>query len=639
MRIEFVNACGHTVVLTGPSKETIQFIKNERKVLTEWYKRYVPRYLRVIRVVDNVAAVAATPQIIQQPRRASPTLNIMANKIKQPPQAAPKSTVPSRAVTRPLLPKPSPKLIVQTRIGTRAVGHASMMGHQATAYLRDVISKLVIPVSDDVGVGILSYNRIGSICRLVESIRKFTDLKKTTVFISDESTDEKVKAYLSTVKDMVILDNKERLGVAGNTNRLMRCLERFRYKILLNDDVEVLAPGWEYLYANAIDKTSIHHFCMRQIGVLKANGSEGKSDDINGIKIWTIKERPHGAVIAYDVTASKAVGYFDEQFGIYGMEHVDWSNRVGLSGIQKQGYHDVLGSDSYFKIHSDASKVEEKGRHLSEAKKKFDQAKDNRSRIYVNPTARSEVKKVAFIVPFRGIDRGNAIGVVLHNIKAQKFPAIEIIMVEQDSGTHVHLKYFESVQYVLAILPPNTPFAKAYAFNVGVAKVTTDKIILHDGDMLVQDNYAQIMHDLLCKYDAVHIGKNVIYLNYDSTNYVAQHGKLDHHLVAEKMVGYYEGGSLGIRYNSYVDIGGFCEEFVGYGVEDCEFFNRVLHNTNFFNERSIDLLHMWHSRTSGWIEHHSRNKKIGDSLLHTPMQQRLSVLRTQLLNRHAMKAR
>ena len=60
--------------------------------------------------------------------------------------------------------------------------------------------------------------------------------------------------------NFVILRNNERLGIAGNTNRLLRCLSRFKYGMLLNDDVEILKYGWDQIYFDAMENTGMHHF-------------------------------------------------------------------------------------------------------------------------------------------------------------------------------------------------------------------------------------------------------------------------------------------------------------------------------------------------------------------------------------------
>jgi GT2 family glycosyltransferase len=619
--IEFVNPTGHSIVLAGPNGEQIHLKKFERRTMSDYFKKYAPRYLKIIKMVNTPPAQPrqfARPPIINptQIRREAPTT---------------RPTVTQQTSTRQNKPvivkiKQSP---VQRIVRSQIVGRTAMVAERATAYYRDLMSRIKVSISNDIGVGILSFNRKDSVSRLVESIRKFTDLSKTTVFISDESTDAPTKDYIRTIKDMVVLDNPNRLGVAGNTNRLLRCLERFRFKLILNDDVEIIASGWENLYSYAMNVTGYHHFCMRQPGICGATISDGIIQDIKGIKVQTIQEKPQGAIFAYDNVAHNTVGYFDENFGTYGMEHVDWSNRVCISGIQPHGFHDVIGSEHFFKLHSDKSAVEDRVKYLASAKKIFESVRDNKSRVYISPSDKSIVPTVSYIIPFRGIDRGSAIKVVLQNIKAQLFPAIEIVMAEQDSDTRISIPEFNSVKYVLA--KANLPFTKALAFNLGSSKTTSKFLILHDADMLVQDDYTQFMYNLLQNHDGVHVGKSVLYLSNDATNRVVSTQKMANDLRMDRSVDYFEGGSLGCRRDIYINIGGFCEDFVGYGNEDCEFFDRLAKSCRFYNTRTYDFIHMWHGRTPGWKECHEKNKLIEGRLKRMAIQDRVAYIKRAIV--------
>jgi GT2 family glycosyltransferase len=605
--------------LPGPNGEKTQFNKFERKPLDDYYKKYVPRYLRMV----ITAAVQPQPQAQPQPKITTYNRGVKVQTIQRVPRTIVPQVIAGAGYRGP---------VVTPRASNQVPGRTGMPHAQATTYLNQLVQKTSISISNDVGVGILSYNRLASLQRLVESIRKYTDLLRTTVFISDESNDPAVKEYLKTIQDMCVLDNTERLGVSGNSNRLLRCLERFRYKFLMNDDVEILSSGWEDLYILSSKTTGIHHFCMRQPGVYGATTTEGTTADINGVRIQTIIEKPHGAVMFFDDKAFKTVGYFDEAlFGLYGMEHVDWSNRVSLSKIQPPGFHDVVNSTAFFKIHHEKSVVAE--RHLYQsAKMKYQEVRANASRIKVSPLAKSAVPSVSYIIPFRGLDRKECVRTVLQNVKAQRYPVIEIIMSEQDSQTLIQMPEFDTVTYVLAQTPVNQAFTKAVAFNVGVSKTTNSKIILHDADMIVYDGYTLEMTKLLDKYEGVHIGKSVLYLSRDSTNAVNGTGKLSNPQ-AERSVQYFEGGSLGCRRDVYVRIGGFNEVFVGYGMEDCEFYER-LRSTQFFGERSIDLVHLWHDRSPGWGEHHARNKQIGRSLQTRPMHERTRQANVELVAKY-----
>ena len=570
MRLEFINTNNHSVSLQGPDKRIETFRRFEKKVLPDYFKRYVPRYLKL---VSEAAVVQPKTVLVRKinnqavkPPRKKP-LPVIIRKINN--QAINnRAPVPVQTTTNRPLPVVKHMPLRTYRSGIRSsqiVGKVSMTSEQATAYYKNMINKITYPISNDVGVGILSFNRLSSLHRLLVSIRENTDLSKTTIFISDESTNADVKDYISKIPDMVVLNNNERLGIAGNTNRLMRCLARFRYKIILNDDVIVKRQGWDWLYAKAFQSTEYHHFCMRQPGVYGATEKDGQIHNINGHGIRTIQEKPQGAIIAFDHTAFQKVGYFDESFGLYGMEHVDWSERVSASGIQPPGFHDVTNSVEYFTVFAETSEVEGRGKLLSDARQKLNELR-SKNRIYVNTSERSAVPIVSYIIPFRGADRTGAIKTVVQNIKAQHYPAIDIIITEQDDEIRVRHPEYETITHEIAISHKNgDPFTKAIAFNVGVKLARAKKLILHDADIMVESKYTKKMCSLLDQYHGVHIGKSVLYLDEASTpNVIAsQKMAIDHTL--NRMVSYFEGGSLGCTFDTYCLIGGFNEDFIGYG--------------------------------------------------------------------------
>jgi hypothetical protein len=657
--IEYINPTGHTVVLSGPNGEQIQLRKFEKRILSEYYKRYIPRYLKVVQVLvmpelsKPLPPSSSPPPPPSSPRvgiRAQPLTKTSSNKqhlrtivlaqankqhppitphivlpraTAAPPLAVISQSIAPRSVTVPRFVAPRSVTAPRFSKSRLIVGRANMMSERAMVHFKELLTKIQIPISNDIGIGILSFNRVTSLTRLVDSIRKNTDLSRTTVFISDESTDSITKDYIRTIKDMMVLDNSERIGIAGNSNRLLRCLERFRFKILLNDDVEILSSGWDQVYAHATATTGIHHFCMRQPGVCGAGVEDGIIRDIKGIQVRTILSKPQGAVLAFDHIAFSTVGYFDEElFKFYGMEHVDWSNRVALSGIQLPGFHDVIGSEGFFHIHKEHSVVEERGVQLACGRQAYEAVKEDHARIKIQPSSRSEVPKISCVIPFRLAERSDAIKMSLQNIKAQKFPQIEIIMVEQDDQTRYQPPEFQSIVYILA--RANQPFTKALAMNVGVSQTTASRLILHDADILVPDDYIQFIYNLLNSYEGAHVGKNVLYLINDATTQLINTGKLAAGMNLNRSVGYFEGGSLGCYFNSYLKIGGFCEEFMGYGNEDTEFFDRLKSNVKFYNERTVDFIHTHHGRSGDWKLRHEQNKRLEQSLRALPMTQRIN---------------
>lgn len=239
-------------------------------------------------------------------------------------------------------------------------------------------------VGNDIGVGILSYNRLHCIKRLLQSIYQHTDLNKVKVFVSDESTNQNVIDWLKSQDKITVFTNQPRCGIARNTNRLLKHLKEFKYSYLLNDDVVVLKDNWVNFYIKAhTDLNRYHHFCYRQPGIYGARDSDGKSNSIGAYNIRTIQSKPHGAVLFFTQSAFNKVGYFDEKFGIYGCEHVDWSNRISKSGIQPIGYHDIQGSNAYFSICNEPSSDANKSQHLSKAREYLNLVSSDNNRIYI----------------------------------------------------------------------------------------------------------------------------------------------------------------------------------------------------------------------------------------------------------------
>jgi GT2 family glycosyltransferase len=604
--IEYINPKGHAIQLSSPDKRIIKVPPNTKIVLSDWYMNYCPKYLRVVRIITENKAPLKPKDV-----KYAPT-PIPKGKIT-PGQKHKVKVQNQTGTSKPKTPA------AQQRVGykgiksqTRKIDKRPVVGRTLRDNKKLFISscqKNKWTVSNNIGVGILSFNRLKSLQRLISSIRSQTDLKKTTVFVSDESTSADVRDWLKKQTDIVVLAGQPRLGVAGNTNRLLRCLSRFQYGILLNDDVEVLQRGWEQFYVTASQKSKYQHFCYHQNGVYGAK--RGKpTTTVGGINLLTIKEKPHGAVMFFTNNVFEKVGYFDEKFGMYGIEHVDWSNRISIAGIQPSGFHDVQGSEKYFKIHQDKSVVPQRTKSLQQARETYSKINSN-SRIYVNASEESKVPSISVVIPIRNIGRQGAAETVIQSIRSQLFPNIEMIIAEQDQKPVFNMKNVKPCRYFFAKNRySGQPFTKAMAFNLGVANAVHQKIILQDADIICPSNYVSKIFTLLNSHNGIHIGAKVLYMNQESSNEIITKKSIDDKKNCERAVGYFEGGSLACTKDAYFRCGGFNEIFEGYGIEDCDFFDRLKYSAKFYNSRSEDFVHLWHGRTPGWNRFHTRNKKI-----------------------------
>lgn len=613
---EYINPNTYSVFLIGQNGMQVTVRAKQKVVLDEYFDKYVGRgYIR------RVNEARATPQVAKPAARLPRTgkirsklqLNKSTKKAAAPPPPTPPSPPQTKKAGRQRVDKA--KKIVRSRQVQRQnvspTGRTRVVGRRinadANALLRTNLDKSTIPISNNIGVGILSYNRLPCLRRLVDSILANTDVHKTTIFISDDgSTNPQLLEYLdqlTTQGGIVVIKNRERIGIAGNHNRLIRCLSRFKYGLMLNDDIEILQQGWEYFYVAAMQRTGMHHFMYRQEGVYGAG--RGTPTKVKDMDLLVVHERPHGAVLAFDRDMLTTCGYFNEEYGFYGMEHVDWSQRVWEFSLQQPGFWDVAGSDAYFHLHSDTSVIDHKSDHLRNAKDLF----KKRTPTRCGPTELSRMPEVTYVVPFRNIGREACIRTVINNIRAQQYPVIHTVLVEQDAATKIDLEELKPIYYYLVPDKRTELFNKSLAFNYGVSRALTDKIILHDADMLVQGNYTTNVANILENHDGCHMGKTVLYADQPSTDLICESKEVTKNVNCERIVGYFEGGSLGCRRSTYWAVGGFCEDYWGYGCEDCDFYARLSLGCDWVESRVFDFLHMWHGRVAHWNDHHRQNKE------------------------------
>lgn len=608
---EFLNHNNFTVHLVGPDGHVVRIRARQRITLDEYFVRYVAR-----------GSITRTDQ-------ASPT-----------PQAAAKRPLPERTQAQT---KRSQRTIKEAkRRNVRSVPipqrppAAQIVGRKvnidATQRWHEALATDFYPISNGIGVGILSYNRLDSLQRLVESIRRHTDLHQTTIFISDDgSTDERLQRYLAELaekREFVVLPVQANLGIAGNSNRLLRCLSRFKHCLLLNDDVEVLANGWDSFYAHRLQEANFQHFIHRQPGIYGA--TKGTKTTHNGVDIWRVDDKPQGAVLAFTADYLATVGYFDESiFGQYGSEHVDWSSRAAEFKLQPPGFYDVDGSDLFFRLHNEQSAVEDRIIKLRESKAGFAQRQIGKK---IQPGVASQVPSISYVVPCRNLERADSIRTVIDNIRAQRYPAIAIILSEQDNQSGLDLEQFKPCVHKL-VTSSNHLFNKSKAFNWGVSKVTTKDVVLHDADTLIPAGYTEQVAIALIQHESCHLCSTVIYATKASTARVNEMRRANAELQSERVVGYFEGGSLACSTAAYWSIGGFNEDYQGYGCEDCDFYLRLKQGTKFLEKRTHQLLHLWHPRTEGWEQHHDINRKLQQRLDSMQLRDRIAIQRQQLQQR------
>ncbi len=164
---------------------------------------------------------------------------------------------------------------------------------------------------EKIGIGILTYNRKEILSNLLSSIAKNCTYDYT----------------------LISNDVRDNVGVAGNTNRLIKGLYDLgcNYFFILNDDV-ISTGDFPTTYIQAHLDTKIDFLCFR-----KWPGSPYDRETkltINNTNL-TMLNRITGNMIFLTRSLVDKIGYFDVRYGHFSEEHVDYTRRANLSGSFK----------------------------------------------------------------------------------------------------------------------------------------------------------------------------------------------------------------------------------------------------------------------------------------------------------------
>jgi hypothetical protein len=212
----------------------------------------------------------------------------------------------------------------------------------------------------------------------------------------------------------------------------------------------------------------------------------------------------------------------------------------------------------------------------------------------------SENPEVTFLIGHRGTARLPNLLATLRSIAGQTGTSIECIVIEQSQTPEIEHALPKWVRYV------HTPFAldycRAKTFNDGVRLARGGVLVAHDNDMLVPSRYAAEILARTREGNAfVDPKRFIFYLTERDTNAIFGGAPLTTN-VHTTIVQNLKGGSIAATVEAYRAIGGFDEEFVGWGGEDLEFWERARAYGSVYEFGYLPLVHLWHSAQPGKVQ-------------------------------------
>jgi predicted glycosyltransferase involved in capsule biosynthesis len=222
-----------------------------------------------------------------------------------------------------------------------------------------------------------------------------------------------------------------------------------------------------------------------------------------------------------------------------------------------------------------------------------------------------------YIIPFKySEDRFETLSKVLSNVRGF---GCEIIIIEQGSDSILPSKGLLTNERYL-FLENNLPFNKSWSLNIAWKESKNDVIVFGDADNFIsKENLFKSLEEIK-EYDFVSPHNKLIDLEKVENNLenykifeINRHfrGEFDH----QKMP--LCGGMTIFKKESLEKIGGWPEEFFGWGAEDDAMSIKVRHFLN-WKEMDFACYHLYHERVIPQKEFYYRNLQIYQNYANAP---------------------
>jgi hypothetical protein len=246
---------------------------------------------------------------------------------------------------------------------------------------------------------------------------------------------------------------------------------------------------------------------------------------------------------------------------------------------------------------------------------------------YDSPALRSDEPEASVLIAIGGVDRLRQFLTVLASLRGQSHGSMEIIVVEQSLTPELEQTLPSDIRYLHDRQEVGVEFNKSRALNVAARAARGKYFLIHDADYVVPRDYVSECCRVLNHAHAVRPSRFNFHLNQASTEDFTGQQQLPNAPVSEFIV-QNNPTPMALRAESYWEIGGHDESFIGWGGEDVEFLSR-LRTLTVAEGGWLPTIHLWHPPAPRKASGH-RNQRQQDELLATDPRMRIERLRACL---------
>lgn len=200
---------------------------------------------------------------------------------------------------------------------------------------------------------------------------------------------------------------------------------------------------------------------------------------------------------------------------------------------------------------------------------------------------------ISFIFAHAGLERLPQLKRAIRSIYAQIDVPCEVVVVDQSPEpiigglpTPIIYRHLER--------PAGSPFHKTWLYNAGARLARSPILVFHDGDVCVPELYAnELLRAFARGFGAASLQRFLYYLGPADTARTEVADRFLPDFTPQLVFQNWKGGTIAITRDAFAAIGGYDEEFIGWGGEDAEFYDRCA-EVGHCRSGYLPFVHLWH---------------------------------------------